>query len=386
MNDALFPTRNACSANRSPFNQATFEAGAAYEALYLNKNGMADAWAAMWAQVMTYFKGAPHLLGIELINEPFAGDVGRHPGLFAPWPNPWNADRVRLQPVYDRINAAVRRIDEHVLIFFAGIVWGVPGFGFSAPPGGDAYGNRSVLVVHYYDPPNGEPSAHLDRALRGARRTKVGLCMTETSLAEHPTLFDELDHRRLSWSHWQYKKYCREHDNWMQSHSHLGAFGSCSNYFLSSTPPIALPDAYKIAKARPAAERARTADHVWAAQIVHISFLNSMKKQQPQLPPSMLRTYASAVAGTTLYTAFNDTTKVFTLRFVVEPAISQPTVLRLSTEANYPNGFRVKVSPQWALKVATPKMRGTSSLIELVPHSNVTRDTEVTVLVLSRRP
>jgi hypothetical protein len=41
----------------------------------------------------------------------------------------------------------VRAFDPDVIIFFAGIVWGKPGFGFSAPPGGVEFANRSVLVV-----------------------------------------------------------------------------------------------------------------------------------------------------------------------------------------------------------------------------------------------
>lgn len=41
------------------------------QALYDNKDGLLDAWAAMWATVATAFKGESHILGVELINEPW---------------------------------------------------------------------------------------------------------------------------------------------------------------------------------------------------------------------------------------------------------------------------------------------------------------------------
>ena len=38
-------------------------------------------------------------------------------------------DRINLQPAYDRVNTAVREVDDEVLIFFAGVTWGDTGAG-----------------------------------------------------------------------------------------------------------------------------------------------------------------------------------------------------------------------------------------------------------------
>ena len=125
----------------------------AYEALYTNVDGIGDAWASMWTQIATTLQGNTGVLGFELINEPWVGDQYKDPALLLPWPSPTNGDRVKLQPAYDRINKAVREVDDDVLIFFAGSTFGDLGSGFTHPPGGSEYANRSVLSYHYVSAP-----------------------------------------------------------------------------------------------------------------------------------------------------------------------------------------------------------------------------------------
>ena len=133
------PTRLACSThNLGPgWHEATMASADSYQAFWENVDGIGDQWAAMWAHVARRFAGRPEVLGLELINEPFAGDFYQHPGIMIPRPSPGNADRVNLQPAYDRVAAAVRQADPDRLIFFAGVTWGDTGAGFSAAPGGD---------------------------------------------------------------------------------------------------------------------------------------------------------------------------------------------------------------------------------------------------------
>ena len=152
-----------------------------WQAFYSNWDGLGDAFAAAWAKVAQRFAHRPEVLGLELINEPFAGvssttiprgcvfaahNISRPresragqdfytegDWVMVPWPNPLNADAKNLQPLYDRVNAAVRKVDDEVLLMFAGIIWDNFGAGFTAPPGGPDFANRSVLAYHYYDPP-----------------------------------------------------------------------------------------------------------------------------------------------------------------------------------------------------------------------------------------
>lgn len=67
----------------------------------------------------------------------------------------------------DRISTAVRAVDDSRLIFFAGVTWGNVGPGFTAPPGGMEFANRSVLAFHYYSPPQMGPRRHVERFIAG---------------------------------------------------------------------------------------------------------------------------------------------------------------------------------------------------------------------------
>ena len=68
------PTKLACRSNHGPdYGQWTREASQAYQAVYANWDGLGDAFAAAWAKVAQRFAHRPEVLGLELINEPFAG-------------------------------------------------------------------------------------------------------------------------------------------------------------------------------------------------------------------------------------------------------------------------------------------------------------------------
>ena len=54
----------------------------------------------MWKKVAEEFKGESYILGIEIINEPFAGDFWHDPLIMVPLP--WtDADVINMQDGYD---------------------------------------------------------------------------------------------------------------------------------------------------------------------------------------------------------------------------------------------------------------------------------------------
>lgn len=160
-NEPLFPsspalpTRQAChSKNQGPgWHEPTVASANAYQAFYSNVDGTLDKWAAMWAHVADRFKGRPEVLGIELINEPFAGDLYHDPLIMVPRPNPHNADRVNLQPAYELASGKIWEADPDRLVFFDGVTWGDLGAGFSSAPGGPDLANKTVLGFHYVSNP-----------------------------------------------------------------------------------------------------------------------------------------------------------------------------------------------------------------------------------------
>ena len=55
--------------------QFTEAAGAAYQSLYDNVNGIRDSCADFWALVAETFADNPYIIGYDIINEPWAGEL-----------------------------------------------------------------------------------------------------------------------------------------------------------------------------------------------------------------------------------------------------------------------------------------------------------------------
>eukprot|EP00050_Salpingoeca_kvevrii_P001294 m.166711 g.166711 ORF g.166711 m.166711 type:complete len:499 (-) comp10338_c0_seq5:67-1563(-) len=128
--------------------------GQAYQDFYNNHNGMQDAFANFWRHSAKHFAGNPNVIGYELINEPWAGDVFKEPTLF----EPGKAGSQNLMPLYNNLVKGIRAEDPDHLVFFEPVTWGmvfdgkVVGTGFTEVPGGPAWSNKSVLSYHWYCP------------------------------------------------------------------------------------------------------------------------------------------------------------------------------------------------------------------------------------------
>ncbi|GMH53532.1 hypothetical protein TL16_g01472 [Triparma laevis f. inornata] len=128
------------------------QTGAIFQDIYDNTHGALTQWANFWKRIATTFKGNNNVIGYELINEPWPGNVIRHPSLMLPG----NAGRKSLMPSYDFVAEAIREVDEDHLIFYEPVTWGmifngeVSGSGFDRVPGGDQWKDKSVLSYHYY--------------------------------------------------------------------------------------------------------------------------------------------------------------------------------------------------------------------------------------------
>ncbi|GMH47457.1 hypothetical protein TrVE_jg4863 [Triparma verrucosa] len=128
------------------------QTGAIFQDIYDNTHGALTQWANFWKRVATTFKGNANVIGYELINEPWPGNIMRHPSLMLPG----NAGRKSLMPSYDVVSDAIREVDEDHLIFYEPVTWGmifngkVSGSGFDRVPGGEKWKDKSVLSYHYY--------------------------------------------------------------------------------------------------------------------------------------------------------------------------------------------------------------------------------------------
>ena len=99
----------------------TKDCGLAFQGLYDNANGTQDNLAAFWRKVAETFVGMDSVMGYELINEPWAGDVISRPSLF----EPGIAGRHNLFPMYEKIAKAIREVDNVTIIMTEPVTWGV---------------------------------------------------------------------------------------------------------------------------------------------------------------------------------------------------------------------------------------------------------------------
>jgi endoglycosylceramidase len=235
------------------------------------------------------------------MNEPFAGDIYKNPLLL--WPGV--ADKEKLQPMYEEINEAIRAFDTRNLVLFQGVVWEVvlpvgEKYGFTQPPGGAQWANKSVLSFHNSVLPRITPDAEYYAWKQAeAQRLGVGLWVTETGGGQL-TLLDDY---RLSWMHWDYKWFSN------LTYDNPGLFKTNGPF-----EPCVQRDSMDACLDRSAV-------------------------------PTWARTYPKAVAGSINSFTFNATTLLFTLSYEVDPACQLPTVVFASETWNYHNGFTVTIDP-----------------------------------------
>ena len=185
---------------------------AAFQNLYNNTDGLLDSWTAFWAKTASGFKDFHNVIGYELINEPWAGDIYSDPLLLVPGV----ADKKNLGPVYDVLSKATREHDQQHCIFFEGVTWDDFGVGFRNVPGGELYRNRSVLSYHYYSPPSLGLVANFEARKRDMKRLQCGWMLTEfyTSAGKIEDMFETMtvaDKYQQSWIGWDYKAYHPPH-------------------------------------------------------------------------------------------------------------------------------------------------------------------------------
>jgi len=200
--------------------------GAAFQALFDNKNGIRDQFSAFWGKIAESFRDTPGVLGYEIINEPFIGDPWHDPSLLVPG----HADKVNLYPMYMSAADAIRKNDNETLIFYEKAICNAIGpLGFPTVPGGDQYRDRSVYSWHNYcgtvdrsgNPLNfliceGEQEVQWLQDLHDIDVTKCGAFLTEfgavagnntKSLEDLEWVVDSADKVLQSWAYWQYKSY-----------------------------------------------------------------------------------------------------------------------------------------------------------------------------------
>ncbi len=127
LTQAGYPARNECITLPFALMYASDGVGAAFQNLYSNNYGIGAAFRSFWLAVAQRFANNSNVLGYELLNEPWAGDIFKDPSLVIPG----EADRKNLAPFYTLLHNTIRQVDnEHIIFFEPGAWrgWGVEGW------------------------------------------------------------------------------------------------------------------------------------------------------------------------------------------------------------------------------------------------------------------
>ena len=213
------PTRAQCDEHSSFSYIWTHDAAKAYQTLW--SQGAAE-FGAFWSTVASEFAAEPNVLGGEVWNEPFPGDVFFKNGKFR---NNSAADLENLQPFYANVTAAIRAVVPDGKSFAVAYEpsWPVGDqdihpssvlpstSGFSALPD-----QHSVYAFHYYVAPcDPNLTRYLDSRLADARRLHAAPYLSEINLGAGDTAsqqraaadLGQVEARGIAFTGWQYKSY-----------------------------------------------------------------------------------------------------------------------------------------------------------------------------------
>ncbi|KAJ3073537.1 hypothetical protein HDU98_001277 [Podochytrium sp. JEL0797] len=278
------PTASDCAKQTWSNYYATYAASTAFQRLYDNYDGLTDALGKYFQLLAKTFKPFNNILGYELINEPWAGDIFANPALVVPPV----AGLVNLQPFYDKLAGYIRAVETDSLIFFEPVELAQVDVGFTHTPGKNP--TKSVLSFHFYT---------TDHVL-GLVPTIKSRYLTMSTLGCGGMLTE--------WQQW--------------------GSDAASIEFMTNT--IATADTYLLSH------------QGW--QYLEGSFRYANGSGVVPVVTANSRPYASAVAGVPMSMNYNDATGTFVLMFRDDGSAQGVTEIRTGGVWHYPRGCTVLVS------------------------------------------
>jgi endoglycosylceramidase len=176
--------------------------------------GLVDRYAAAWRQVAARFRDRPHVMGYDLLNEPWPGS--EWPICAQPAGCP-GFDQGQLSDFYEAVIAAIRKADRRNLIWYEPAV----PFNFGSDSSVDGLADpRLGFSFHVYcltgaagggsSSPSCEASDNLvfDNADRQAEQTGSALLLSEFGATDendvNHRIVESADRHMVSWQYWHY--------------------------------------------------------------------------------------------------------------------------------------------------------------------------------------
>eukprot|EP01112_Ceratiomyxa_fruticulosa_P020687 TRINITY_DN712_c0_g1_i4.p1 TRINITY_DN712_c0_g1~~TRINITY_DN712_c0_g1_i4.p1 ORF type:complete len:514 (+),score=101.67 TRINITY_DN712_c0_g1_i4:1010-2551(+) len=341
-NSTNYPTLEFCLARDFASYYPTDAVSQLFEEFYTPSTSIYQSFQEYWNVVSSYFANNSMVIGYELINEPWPGDIYTDPLLLI---EPGYADKKNLVPLYTALNSVVRKNDDEHIIFFEKLTTDVLGArGMTSGPGGEEYNDRQVFSYHIYCAPTtrgGDPE-HIYECdaenwimyqvdIEDLARLGTGGFMTEFGATGNVTysiemleyLTQQSDIFLQSWAYWQFKYY-----------NDITTGGSAEGFY----------------------------------DLDGNLEYNKVK--------ALSRSYPQAVAGLPFDFSFNAANSDFWLSYSIDPSISLPTEIYINEEFYYPQGFNVLISPQ-----GTATWKSSSNLVSVYAVSTVMPGTVVNVTI-----
>ncbi|RUP51514.1 glycoside hydrolase superfamily [Jimgerdemannia flammicorona] len=197
-----YPTEEECATlgNNWPLYSFTTAINNAWDAFFKNETGIRDAFSTLWTKLAQEFKEYPNLLGYEILNEPWIGNLFKNPALILPGV----ADYKKFYALWSEVANSIRSVDGKHLVFFEGNLM------YPIPQGPNIGPVQVTMAARKFD----------------ANRLGSGYMLTEFQfwwtgnlhdIAGYLKVIQQADEYQQSIIGWKYKKY---------GTANLGDFGS----------------------------------------------------------------------------------------------------------------------------------------------------------------
>jgi len=232
------PTLESCGDKFIKYHQSP-ELSTAYQALYENKFGLQDKFVSFWKIVANKFAKNPYVIGLDLWNEPWPGNIFLETSSFIPG----YTTNKHLIPFYNKLYNELKKIDSEFIYFLETVPFPdtLPFFGGhsiggfnSAPFGSDKLEFQALNLHNYCCMAKGDacetgeplledsltlcPYFHQRKISKNKSQadflgipliiTEFGACSdTQACYNELTGFLDAADNHLTSWIYWMYKPF-----------------------------------------------------------------------------------------------------------------------------------------------------------------------------------
>jgi endoglycosylceramidase len=197
----------------------TVAVGNAFGQLYKNDDGLGDSFSNYWGELARQYKNYSSVLGYDLMNEPWAGDIYVDPTLLVPGV----ADQKNLEPLWNNATQKIREVDNTTIVFFEGVTWDIKD-GHRKVPGGD--GSKAAMSYHYYAPPQFSLHTTYANRIKDQDRLKTGGMLTEFQMwaggeavsQQMRDTVDLADYYLQSWMGWEFSSFWNQDQPDIEKH------------------------------------------------------------------------------------------------------------------------------------------------------------------------